>query len=373
MQEAPSVESLLENLRNDSYDVRADAARRLRDLPLEEVPPKLLEAVEDDDFSVRLAAVEALSGKSEEHIIAILEQALFDEEWEVQWAALRSLGSALKEPDLRKMGDKLPEKRIAGIEALAKKKASHLLKPLLACLDDEMEEVQAAGIRALAKVGDPAAIGPLRELLDETREEELKALIAEALSDLGDAEIRAQAHEYLLACDECGHRLPPSYLYHISQWGEDDKRLCRFHYDEFTEQSKPFIGKLKQCKLCKRQWPKVELVEGTCPECRDKRYNSLAPAPENQFRCYRSHKLRPMRDLSPVSEADQPLASKSAQQEASMVANSPFLASRSIDFLERAFDNGYLLCETCGHFRALEEIVEGDDFRDKCVCAKCHK
>lgn len=372
MLEMPSVEELIQSLRDPEASVRKDASRRLRDLPKEDVPAPMLEAAFDDDFSVRLAVVEALSSYPDDNVIEILKKALFDEEWEVQWAAMRSLGSIWKEADLRKMGDKLPEKRIAGLEAIAKKPKDICLVPAIASLDDEQEEVCAAAIRTLAAFRDPAAIVPLRKLLDDVGQE-LQALIAETLSLLGDPEINEIGRDYLMACDQCGHKLPPSFLFKISQWDQPSTHLCQFHYDEFCEANKPFIGKLKACKLCKEHWPKVELVEGACPNCRATRYESMTPSSDDQFRCFHTHKLRPRRDLSPASPPNQPLSSKAAYQISQQSVKAPFLTDKAVQFLEHAYDQGLLLCEECRTFVPMEEIAKGQDFRDQCVCRNCHK
>lgn len=372
MSEMPSVEVLLQSLRDTSWKVRSDAARRLRDLNKENVSEQLLAAAFDDDFSVRLAVVEALSGYTDPRVLETLQQCLFDEDWEVQWAAMRSLGSIWKEPDLRKMGDKLPEKRIAGIEAVAKKDAKQYSLLLYASLDDELEEVQAAAIRALGVLGQPEAIVPLRKCFDDASPG-IQALLIEILSSLGEEQANEEGKDFLQCCDECNHRLPPSYLFRVKTFDDEARYLCQFHFDEYVDKKAPLLGKQKQCKMCKTYRPKVELFEGGCPECREKRYHSFGPDPEDAFRCFRSHKMRPLRDRSPISPPNQPLSSKSAFQLSQLSAVSPFLTPYSIRFLERAYDNGFLLCENCKNFVPMENIVEGYDFRDECICSSCKK
>mgnify|MGYP000288632532 CR=1 FL=1 len=379
MEEQSRVEAILEKIRSASWELRQEGAKELRQIRDESALPILLKAIkEDDDFEVRMATVEALSNFEHQEAEDAIQETLFDEEWEVQWAAMRALGSYWKEPDLKKMGDKLPEKRILGIEGLAKQLSPKFLKPLLAALDDEIEEVQAASVKALAQLGDPSAIKPLKAFARHSPKE-LRALAEETLSRLGatfEDGSPGVPRKNLLSCEVCQQPLPFSFLKRVGspvvprQPGDisnDFQMLCQFHFEEYTEKIKPFQGKLKACKQCKTHWSKVELVEGSCPPCREKRYESLQPAPEGQFRCFYSHKLRSNRDLSPVSTADKPLSTRSAYKIANSTATSPFLTPRAVLFLKESWEKGYFLCEKKREFRPVEELAEGEDFRDNCL------
>lgn len=373
MQVPQRVEEILDHLRDPSFEIRQDAARKLKGTYEDEALPLLLHAATDEDMDVRLAVVDSLNNfKSQEAEDALL-QALFDEEWEVKWAALRGLGSLWGEAHIRKMGDKLLEKRVSGIEALEKKPTPKYLKPLLAMLDDE-EEVQVAAARTLTRLRDPDAIPHLKDIQNEGSKE-LRAIVEETLINLGDIDtIRAQSNGSgaQIACDVCQQMLPLSFLKKVGSWREDDiLYLCQFHYEEHVEKIQPFEGKLKTCKVCKTNWPKADVNEGMCPNCREKRYYSMDPAPEGQFRCFLSHKVRYERDKSPIDFKGFPVSHRSIYQLIQQSAKAPFLTSQAIKIMQGAFDKGYLMCEQCRTFQPLKKIVKGEDFREECVCDNC--
>ena len=371
------VEELLEKLRDTEYSVRHEAARKLQNISDAAVLPVFLRAIEDDDLSVRMAIVSALSNFEPEQVTELLHQTLFDTEWEVQWASLRALGQLYKESSLRSMGDRLPEKRIAGIQGLVKKQNKQFAIALFASLDDESIDVQIASVRAIIDLHLTEAIEPLQNHLDGAGPE-LKAWLAEALLRLGGPFPTTSSDEehpaYLLPCTKCKHNLPPSQLHKVQTWNKEAQFFCQFHFEELIEKIEPFEGKLKRCKSCHTHWPKYEFVDGGCPSCRKQRFENLPPVDnENQFRCFRCQKTFPVRNTSPASQNNKPICSRCAYSMARLCPKQPFLSEQAIHFLSEAFDNGFFLCEQSRHFYPLEEMAEGEDFRDPCVSKEYSK
>ncbi len=366
MQPREKVELLLDELRQfPPTRTYQDVLRQLRDFKEDEsVFSLLITMLEDDDMDVRAVSIEALGSFKSFNPIPTLEKALEDEEWEVKWAALRALGTFWGIPNLKKMGDRLIDKRVAGIESI--QRSPQFFNAFIAALDDE-EEVQSAAIQALFELEDERAISHLERLSDEVSLER-KAQIKEVLLSLQGMNypFNDDDDRYLLACDECGQALPYSSLMRVANRFENTKYLCQFHFEEYQEKVEAFQGKLKQCKVSKIYWPKVDLVEGTSPPVREKRYYALPPVGEGEFRCFYHHKVRKMKDLSPVSKQGAPLCHKAAYTLAKQSANPPFLTKYAIQFLREAYDKGFLLCERTRIFHPFQEIEIGEDFRDKC-------
>jgi hypothetical protein len=296
---------------------------------------------------------------------------MFDQDWEIQLATMRTLAQIWKEPVMRQIGDRLPEKRILGINTLANKKDPKYHRVFLATLDDESPEVRLASIRALSKVKATEAIETLRQMY--TREsDELRVWIAEALDFLG-VPLKSDTHPdrpaHLLPCGACQHLLPPSQLKRIAYWQCEPFLLCQFHFEEFLEKIDPFEGKFRNCKWCNTYWPKVELVEGSCPPCRSQRYDNLPELSESDlFRCFRCHKTFPLRNQSPTcTKKTEPICVRCAYQIATLSPNSPFFTKHAIHFLSENFENGLFLCEVSHKFCPLEQLAQGTDFRDYCI------
>ena len=362
------LEQVLQQLESEEEDVRNKATRFLRDYRKPEHLELLLVASLHDVMDVRVAVAEALGGfPDDERAEGSLLQALEDEEWEVQWAATRALGNLWKEPVLKKVGHKQADKRVNGIESVAKNPDPRFLEPLLSRLDDE-EEIQTAAVRALAELGEGAAIPYLRELFDEG-DSELKALIEEALLRLGDRNPPRCEGDDALTCEVCSLPFPISFMKKVSGHKEDVRWFCYTHFLEFEKEREPFDGKYKMCKQCKTHWPRVELLESTCPDCRQSNYMSLSETSDEQFRCHRCHKVYGFYDLSPVSKPYKPYCHRCAYKMANNSANQPYLTPHAVEIHEEAYERGFILCEQCRLFVS-EDLFEGEpDFRDRAECA----
>lgn len=375
MQETIELKAFIEKLRTGKSDERLDAIRKIRAFKDPEGLDQLLRYREDEDLEVRQTVIEALQNFLHPKVEKALEEALFDEEWEIQWAAMKSLGTLWNENALNKLGDKLPEKRIAGLESLTKKAESRFLKPILAILDDELEEVQDLALLSLGSFSACLGAAEMEEAIKYVKgmcrraSPERLAIINETLTQLGNSEQRRQAHSekaHQLQCDVCKQVLPYSFLKKVGSWRKEKTYLCQFHFEEYVEKVAPFEGKLKICKMCKSHRPKVELVEGACPSCRTSRYEALSMGNVNQFRCTHCHKQKPKREQAPVNPYGLPICSRCAYKVTQQSANPPFLTSNAVQFLKKAQESGYFLCEKRREFLPIENRGIGTSFRDKC-------
>ncbi len=349
---------------DDQWETRKDAIRLLRDLKTTEAFHAICSLLEDDDMEIRAIATEALAVYPEEESEPFLLAQLKDPEWEVQWAAMRGLGSLWQEPVLRKMGDPSIEKRITSIEHIARRKELRFVPLLIAALDDETD-VQRVAVQALAPFYDPDIVEAMKQLADEV-DEEILAMFQEYL-DMR-AETLPTQEETRLQCRESGLRLPYSRLVHVGTHKEGRFWLAKPHFEEFQNRIEPFEGKLKPCKQCKIQWPRYESIEGYCPSCREKRYVELDPPEDGFFRCSYTHKLRSVRDKSPVHEEERmPLSHRGAYLLATQSPNAPFISHRSLLFLRKAYQEGYLLCERLHQFLPHDRFPPDAYYLDPCV------
>lgn len=357
-------------IQDESWEVRKDAIRLLRDLKTPEAFSTLLGLLEDDDdMELRATAVEALAifakEESEPPVLATLK----DPEWEVQWAAMRALSSLWQEPALRKMGDPSIDKRISGIESIGRKKDNRFIPVLIAALDDETD-VQRVAVLALSPFYDPDITDAMKRLADEV-EDEILAMFQEYLEMRGEA--LPDGEDARLTCRDSGIRLPYSRLVHVGTSKEGRFWLSKPHFEEFQTRIDPFEGKLRTCKQCKIEWPRYECNEGYCPECREKRYMEMESPEEGFFRCSYTHKVRAIRELSPVQEDDSPLSHRGAYQIATQSPNSPFISHRAMTFLRKAYKEGYLLCEKLHQFLPLDRFPPESYYLDPCVSTDLSK
>lgn len=353
-----------EMLQHDRWEVRKDAVRLLRDLKTTDAFAALRNILEDDDMEIRAAATEALALYPQEESEPLLLAQLADPEWEVQWAAMRGLGSLWQEPVLRKMGDPSIEKRITSIETIGRRKEIRFIPLLIAALDDETD-VQRVAIQALSPFYDPEIVEAMKRLADEV-DDEILAMFHEYL------EMRAETlpnhDEARLRCRESGLRLPYSRLVHVGTHKEGRFWIAKPHIEEFQQRIEPFEGKLKPCKQCKIQWPRYESIEGYCPSCREKRYLEFETPEEGFFRCSYTHKVRSIRDKSPIHEDDRmPLSHRGAYLLATQSPNTPFISHRALLFLRKAYQEGYLLCERLHQFLPRDRFPPDAYYLDPCV------
>jgi hypothetical protein len=172
-------------------------------------------------------------------------------------------------------------------------------------------------------------------------------------------------------CDECHQKVPVAFLKKLASYQDGVRTLCERHFAEHVERLTALEGKPKTCKVCGVPWPKTEIVDATCPVCRENNYTLKGPPSAGKFRCTRCLKTFYLRDRSPALDGDKPVCYRCAYAIAQASPASPFLTPHAIDFLRSNFERGFLLCEKCHRLKPLEEFPPGASFRDRQTCYAC--
>ena len=149
--------------------------------------------LKDQSWQVRSNAAEALGQLGDAHAVDPLIACLKDENWNVQIAAAHALvkmGKPVVEQLIACLKDQQSEESAA--EALGELGDARAVEPLITCLHDYDGVLRGYAIRALGKLGDARAVEPLIVCL---KDQQWSSSAAEALSKMG-----KPAVEPLIAC-----------------------------------------------------------------------------------------------------------------------------------------------------------------------------
>lgn len=188
--EERSVEPLIQTLGDKVMDVRKQAAEALRKIGEPAIEP-LVEALKNANSDVRSAAAWVLGRPpKEERAVEPLIEALRDESSDVRSVAASSLGEIgdvrAFEPLIQALEDGKEDVRSFAAEALGKIGDERAVEPIVQTLMDEDRNVRGNAAWALGEVGDVRAVGPLIKGLRD-KDYFVRGRAAAALGKLGDA------------------------------------------------------------------------------------------------------------------------------------------------------------------------------------------
>lgn len=194
------LSGLLEKLRDADWDVRQDAAKRLRiqaralrgmsELDEARAIGQLAEALRDDDYSVRWAVVGVLAWLKDDAALPMLLEAMHDKHFTVRLAVIRAfeeIGSPAAGPALaERLRDPHALVREKSAEALGVLRAPGANESLSAALRDREPFVRRAAAEALGELRLPFDTSALIGALEDD-DAFVRMAAAEALGRLGDA------------------------------------------------------------------------------------------------------------------------------------------------------------------------------------------
>ncbi|MFC1542120.1 HEAT repeat domain-containing protein, partial [Candidatus Latescibacterota bacterium] len=195
----PSVDTLIDLLKDDNDFVREFSAQALGRIKSPRSTQALLEALNDDHWRVRATATNALGEiKSKQAIQSLLEATNSDNE-QVRYAAVSALGKIGTEEAIDPIIDLMQESEgytlISHINALGRIGSEKALKPLVKLLNNEDENARRAAVLALMKINSPKAVQPLIDALKD-EDWEVRLYAVEALEQIGTPEAINALMEY---------------------------------------------------------------------------------------------------------------------------------------------------------------------------------
>ena len=370
-----TIRDLLSGLRSESWEERERASKKVAEVSNPEARPLLLEALVDPDMAVREAVAEALGNLPSPDTERGLLTLLADREWEVRWAALRSLGALWGDDEVKALGSPDERHRTEAARALGERYQERLHEPLVSALGDENPAVCAAAAVALGKTGERKTAAHLLPLVNDP-DTELSQAARDSLGALGVPVDSPAAPlpdlEAIGSCCECDREMPTAFLKVLGSYSNGRQTLCEAHFASHQAKVVATEGRLRVCKQCKANWPRMELVESRCPDCRRALYLDSNRTGTGRFRCYRCLKLVTNRERSLATEDGEPLCNRCAHALAAAVPVAPFHAKHAIDFLRKCAEADLMYCERCRRFRQLEKGVDWS-YRDRNLCVACEK
>lgn len=254
----PSVDPLIQALRDENPEVRNFAAWTLGDLKDPKSVQPLIQALKDkmiDDAQVSGALIAI--GKP---AVVPLIQALNDDDKDVRSNATWILGHFGNNTNITDFLINIlnndPEGDVRGTAAMALGwlKNKDAVEPLIQALNDSDSSVRDYAIKALIELNDPRAVGPISLSLNDDNQK-VREAAAEALKELkipSATSIPMQSSEIDESGDNLGKLLGDGYSYFIN--GNYNKALIS--YDRATEldpsSEKAWIGRGKAlCALGK--------------------------------------------------------------------------------------------------------------------------
>jgi HEAT repeat protein len=185
------VDQLLEQLKNDDYNIRRAAAKELKGVTSDNRAfNALIDALKDADKDVRSFAAYDLAWFFDSRAIGPLINALKDKDKDVRCNAADALGvmknvhsiELAVEPLISLLQDGYYDVRFTTATSLGELKDRRAVEPLIAALKDENKDVRSCAAIALGILEDKRAIAPLAtNLLDWDSHRQ----VAQALSKLG--------------------------------------------------------------------------------------------------------------------------------------------------------------------------------------------
>ncbi len=349
-------------------------------------PEELFNFLREPHLAVKIAAIEALSrAEPDPRLVNELRKLLGDPEWEVKWAALRTLGALLGEPLLQKMGSPLGEERKKALLSAIKNRRRDLAFAIYSLLDDERDCVVKTALEAIAFLGLEEGVEKAIEFYSSFSPELKSQVYLFFKEELLRRNLFIEGE--LPRCSVCEHPLSGDNLFRAGTWSGSYRYFCRFHFEEFCEAEKPFEGKFYRCKVCDGYWPKYQIVDQSCPICREQRFSELLSARrESQILCFLCQKTRREGELFPIkfralssrrelewgpSVEGQRICFHCAEKLATEKVDEPYFSERGIYFLSSLEGEGFFFCDECRGFYPLSERFSGSDFRDFSICKNC--
>ena len=193
-QQEPTLEELLEQLKDSRNWIRAKSAKKLGDLVNEKAVVPLLDLLDDRDIWVKNTVVDALKKlHAEDSAIERLINKLSEEKGTRLKRTINALvrcGKRAIEPLLGALMADDFETRRGAVLALRGIGDFRAVEPLIMTLKDDNEVVRAEAIRAIDKFKDRRAIEPLLSILNSQEENyEMKCLATQALGNINDKRV----------------------------------------------------------------------------------------------------------------------------------------------------------------------------------------
>jgi HEAT repeat protein len=145
----------------------------------------LISTLSESDQSIFQGAIEALERFGEPAIESLLE-ALDSDDFEMRLGVTRALGQIWQVPDLVDLGSEDWGLRSEAGWALGNRDDQRVVDPLIAALKDEQPLVRRAATKSLGKLGDVRALDSLIGALEDS-DALVRAGAADALGQMGDA------------------------------------------------------------------------------------------------------------------------------------------------------------------------------------------
>jgi HEAT repeat protein len=152
----PSVEPLINLLKDEKWRIRYIAAETLGEIGDSKAVEHLIESLNDENNGVRSNSIIALVEIGKPSVKPLIDT-LDNNKWQMKWQAVEALGE---------IGDKIA------------------INPIIKILNDENPWVRKTAANALGSLGDECAVKPLRTLLDDG-DTDVREAAAKAIAILG--------------------------------------------------------------------------------------------------------------------------------------------------------------------------------------------